>query len=181
MYGIVNQAIKGLITDKYGADSWEDVRDFSGVDESNFFISNSQYPDKITFELVVAASEVLKEPVEDILYGLGEYWILKTGREKYGTLLAAGGDSLKTFLINLPHFHNRVMLIYPKAQAPVFRIELINERSALLHYISQRSGLNSFLIGLINGIATMFDENIEIELVDTEESNNNHSVFFLKW
>jgi hypothetical protein len=39
--------------------------------------------------------------------------VLKTTKEKYGGLMEAGGNDLKEFLINLPLFHNRVMLIYP--------------------------------------------------------------------
>ena len=121
MYGIVNRAIEDLVIEKYGEEKWEAIRKRSNID-IDFFVSNEPYPDDMTYKLVGAISEEMQIPVEDILVSIGEWWVLRTGKEKYGSLMEAGGNSLKEFLVNLPVFHSRIMLIYPKLTPPEFKI-----------------------------------------------------------
>ena len=64
------------------------------------FLSMSPYPDKLTFDLVTSASEVLNVPVEDLLFAFGEYWILYTADQGYGNMLELAGDSFPKFLKN---------------------------------------------------------------------------------
>ena len=72
-------------------------------------MSNESYDDSVTFNLAGAASEVLGISVSEVLVAFGEYWVLRTGQEKYGALLKAGGSNFSEFMINLPNFHSRVM------------------------------------------------------------------------
>ena len=140
MYGIVNKAIEELVTENFGAEKWEIIKEKSGIDVE-FFISNEGYDDSITYDLAGTIATELKISVGEVLRVFGEWWILRTGKEKYGYLLASGGDSLKDFLVNLPHFHNRVMMIYPNLTPPEFKITDIEARSLHLHYFSKRDGL----------------------------------------
>ena len=50
MYGIVNQAIQGLVVENYGQEKWDEILKRSGISETHF-ISNDSYEDEITFEL----------------------------------------------------------------------------------------------------------------------------------
>ena len=179
MYGIVNQAIQGLVVDNFGQNKWELINKLSGVN-NDYFISDESYDDDITFELVAAASEVLEIPSEEILRAFGEYWILKTGYEKYGDLMKAGGDNFFEFMRNLPNFHGRIMLIYPNLNPPEFMVEPLGERELVLHYYSIRQGLTAFVIGLINGLAKMFSESIEIKLLKSEYTDVWHDVFHVR-
>ena len=58
MYGLVNKGIQGLITDNYGADIWEKVKEQSNV-STDLFLSNEPYPDEITYNLANNAAKVL--------------------------------------------------------------------------------------------------------------------------
>lgn len=180
MYGIVNKAIQDLITDKFGESEWEAVKEKSGVDV-DFFLSNEPYDDAITYKLAGAASEVLGLSVGEVLNAFGEYWVLKTGREKYGGLMEAGGRNLKEFLINLPMFHNRIMLMYPKLTPPEFRVSDIAENSIHVHYHSKREGLQEFVRGLLNGLSKMYQADAVIELVQTRDSGSTHEIFKVSW
>jgi len=117
MYGIVNQALEDLVKANFGEENWEKVKERSGVD-ADFFFSNEPYDDDITYKLAGAISEEMNIDIDKVLQVFGEWWILKTGKEKYGGLMEAGGNNLKEFLNNLPIFHNRIMLIYPKLTPP---------------------------------------------------------------
>lgn len=154
MYGTVNQAIQGLVTENFGKDKRDKIKQISGVTQE-CLISNEPYDD-ITYELVAAASEVLGLPSEQILRSFGEYWILKTGYERYGELMKAVGEN----------FHD-------------FMVEKINDSELRSHYYSSRSGLTDFVVGLIQGISIMFKVQIEVKWESGEHEQTWHAVFHI--
>jgi len=180
MYGIVNKAIEDLVIANFGEDKWEAVKSRSGVDV-DFFISNEPYDDDITYQLAGAVGEEMNMPVEKVLEAFGEWWILKTGKEKYGGLMEAGGSNLRDFLINLPIFHNRVMLIYPKLTPPEFKTSHIEANSIHIHYFSKRHGLQEFVRGLLSGLGKMYNTPVEVELIQSRDEGSNHEVFKVSW
>ncbi|WP_130735773.1 heme NO-binding domain-containing protein [Flavobacterium sp. J27] len=180
MYGIVNKAIQDLVITNFGIEKWEKILQKSGIEE-DFFISNEAYDDDITFKLAQAVSDEMKMPIKEVLIAFGEWWVVKTTKEKYGGLMESGGTTFKEFLINLPLFHNRVMLIYPKLTPPEFKISEISENSLNLHYFSKREGLQEFVRGLLQGLGIMFHTPATIELLQTRDSGNSHEIFKVSW
>ena len=180
MYGIVNKAIEELVTAHFGADKWEAILQRSGID-IDYFISSEPYDDAITFKLAQAVSEETGMTLSAVLIAFGEWWVLKTTKDKYGGLMEAGGNNLKEFLINLPLFHNRIMLIYPKLTPPEFRISDITENSINLHYFSKREGLQDFLRGLLQGLGIMYQTPVKINLIQTRNEGGSHEIFNIIW
>lgn len=180
MYGIVNKAIQDLVIDNFGEDKWEKVKEKSEVDV-DYFLSNEPYDDDITYKLAGAASEVLGITVGQVLNAFGEWWVLKTGKEKYGGLMEAGGNNLKEFLVNLPLFHNRVMLMYPKLTPPEFKVSNIESNSILVHYHSKREGLQEFVRGLLSGLGKMYKVQPVIELIQSRDDGHAHEIFKVSW
>jgi hypothetical protein len=180
MYGIVNKAIEDLVKVNFGEDKWEAVRKRSGV-EVDYFLSNEPYDDAITYQLAGAVSEEMNMPVEKVLEAFGEWWILKTGKEKYGGLMQSGGNNLREFLINLPIFHNRIMLMYPKLTPPEFQISDVEENSLHVHYFSKRVGLQEFVRGLLSGLGKMYETPVIITLLESRDEGKNHEIFKVSW
>jgi hypothetical protein len=180
MYGIVNKAIEELVTANFGEDKWEAIKVRSGID-IDFFISSEPYDDDITFTLAQAVSEEMEMTLSAVLIAFGEWWVMKTTKEKYGGLMEAGGNDLKEFLVNLPLFHNRVMLIYPKLTPPEFKVSDITENSINLHYFSKREGLQDFVRGLIQGLGKMYNTPVTINLVQTRDEGSSHEIFNVIW
>jgi hypothetical protein len=180
MYGIVNKAIQDLVTSKFGEETWEEVKDKSGIDV-DYFISNEPYDDAVTYKLAVAASEILGISVGQVLVTFGEFWILDTSKLKYGYLMDSGGANLKDFLVNLPNFHNRIMLIYPKLTPPEFRTSDITDKSVHIHYFSKREGLQDFVRGLLQGLGKFFNTEVEIELIQSRNEGSSHEIFKVSW
>lgn len=180
MYGIVNKAIEDLVKKNFGEDQWEAIKQKSGV-EVDYFLSNEPYDDNITYKLAGAASEVLDISVGQVLNAFGEWWVLKTGKEKYGGLMQAGGNNLQEFLINLPLFHNRIMLMYPKLTPPEFKVSDITNNSMHIHYHSKREGLQEFVRGLLSGLAKMYETEANIELIQSRDNGNTHEIFKVSW
>jgi hypothetical protein len=180
MYGIVNKAIQGLITENFGEEVWQNVKEESGVNHDIVF-SNESYPDEETFKLAEAASKVLKKDINDIFIAFGEYWVLKTGPQSYGSLMQAGGSTFKEFMVNLPNFHNRVILIYPKLQMPEFLMTDVTDNSLVCHYYSSRQGLKYFVLGLLQGLGKMFNTELKIKIINSREEGHDHDVYEVVW
>lgn len=180
MYGIINKAIQELVTDNYGEEKWQKILALSAIEE-DFFISNEPYDDDITFKLAQAVSLEMNINIEDVLIAFGEWWVVKTTKDKYGTLMESGGATLKEFLINLPNFHNRVMLIYPKLTPPEFKVSNLSDSSLHLHYISSREGLQEFVRGLIQGLGILFNTPVTIDLIETRDNGSSNEIFKISW
>jgi hypothetical protein len=180
MYGIVNKAIEDLVIANFGEEKWEAIKERSGID-IDFFISNEPYDDDVTFKLAVAVSEEMNMSLGDVLIAFGEWWVIKTTTEKYPGLMDSGGDNLRDFLVNLPNFHNRVMLIYPKLTPPEFKVTDITDNSLCLHYFSKRQGLQEFVRGLLQGLGKMFNTPITLELIQSRDEGSTHEIFKINW
>jgi hypothetical protein len=180
MYGIINKSIEDLIKYNYGEEKWDLIKKRSGVD-IDFFLSNEPYDDDITYKLAGAVSDEMNITVGQVLEAFGEWWVLKTGQEKYGGLMQAGGNSLKAFLMNLPSFHSHIMLIYPKLTPPEFKISDMQESSVHVHYFSKRVGLQEFVRGLLSGLAKMYETAAIIELLESRDDGKDHEVFKVSW
>jgi hypothetical protein len=119
--------------------------------------------------------------IGDVLIAFGEWWILRTTKEKYGSMLQAGGENLREFLVNLPTFHNRIMLMYPKLTPPEFKVSHLEPKSLYVHYFSKRQGLQEFVRGLLQGLGKLYDTPIEIQLIQSRKEGNDSEIFKVSW
>ena len=180
MYGIINKAIEDLITHNYGEEKWSAIKLRSGV-EVDFFIGSEPYDDEVTYKLAGAAADEMNIPLDDVLVAFGEWWVLDTTKKKYGNMMAAGGSNLRDFLVNLPTFHNRVMMIYPNLAPPEFKVSNIELNSIHLHYISSRAGLKHFVRGLIQGLGKLYETPVMIDILESRDAGSPHEIYKISW
>lgn len=180
MYGMVNTAVEDMVRRHHGETMWERIKERAGVNVE-VFISNESYPDELTYALVGAASAELGAPAEDILHAFGEHWVLHTAVEGYGGLMRAGGRTLREFLVNLPNFHTRVVMIYPKLRPPRFECSDVTETSLRLHYITHRSGLEAFVVGLLHGLGKLYETAVTVTHETRRTEGSEHDVFLVEW
>ncbi len=162
MYGMVNRAVKDLIIQEAGEDTWLEVCAKAGMATTDFS-DTTIYDDAVTYDLVAAASSVLGLSAEDILKGFGRHWILFTGKDGWGDLLDMAGDDLASVVAGLDSLHSRVQASMPDCRMPSF--SSINHPDGVLevHYRSEREGLAPMVVGLLEGLAERFDEQWQIE------------------
>jgi hypothetical protein len=177
---MVTKAIGEMVCKEYGDAAWERIKTRAGV-QIDAFVSNDLYPDEMTYQLVGAAAEELKLPVDQVLQAFGRHWILETARCGYGELLTASGRNLPEFLQNLPNFHTRVSLIYPYLKPPRFSCTDVDDNSLKLHYRTGREGLTQFVFGLLDGLGQLFETRIQVQLIESKEAGADHDVFLVNW
>jgi len=180
MYGMVNRAIEDMVVMHHGEPVWEQIKAKAGLDVE-IFISSESYSDDTTYQLVEAASAVLEVPAEQVLIRFGEHWVTHTAQVSFGGLMLGAGKTLPAFLRNLPDFHARVALIFPKLQPPRFECTGITDHGLKLHYYSHRPGPAPFVVGLMQGLGKMFGTPVAVRLLDTKADGADHDVFEVTW
>ena len=180
MYGIVNKSIEDLVVANFGREIWETVHEKSGIDV-DFFLSNEVYDDAITYQIATTLSEEMNMTLSQVLIAFGEWWVVHTTSEKYPGLMESGGKSLSDFLINLPNFHNRVMVVYPKLTPPEFKVSDVSLSGLHLHYHSKREGLQDFVKGIIQGLGILYKTPVTITLLQSRNEGSTHEIFKINW
>lgn len=180
MYGLVNKAIHDLVVNNHGRETWDEIRRKAGMEDESF-VSLKSYPDKLTYNLVGAASEVLGAEASDILQAFGEHWVLYTAKEGYGDMLDFAGSTLKEFLGNLDMLHLRVQNMMPHLKPPKFECIEVSESEVELLYYSDREGLTPMVIGLLHGLGKRFNEEVVIQQLEKSELNDESARFSVKW
>jgi hypothetical protein len=180
MYGLINKALQDLVCSRFGEATWEQIKERAGVEE-DFFIGMDAYPDELTYRLVAAASERLAMPPEEVLKAFGEHWVLYTGREGYGSLLDMAGRSLKEFLLNLDNMHAHIALSFSNLRPPSFRCTDVTDSSLRLHYHSTRAGLAPLVVGLVQGLGSMFHTEVTIQQSADRAAGADHDEFIVSF
>jgi len=178
MYGLINNAVEDMITQKFGEEQWAQIKKKAGLN-IEAFVCMHRYSDKVTYDLVAAASEVLKMPPTDFLCAFGKHWIKYIAREGYGELLKMSGKNLPEFLLNLDNLHSHLAASFEGYVPPMFRCTDISTNSLRLHYHSTRPGLSYFVVGLVEGLGEFFNTKTQITIDKTREEGHDHDEFLI--
>ena len=117
---------------------------------------------------------------EDVLKSFGRFFFKTCKNTGHSSMLRTLGHDLHGFLMNLDSLHDHLAFTYTQMQAPSFRCEKTNT-GLILHYHSQREGLDSIVTGIVLEVAKDFYE-LDVRVTrDSYERNNtslpHHYVF----
>ncbi len=180
MYGLVNKAIQDMVIKDHGPAKWNEIRTLAGMEDERF-VSLKSYPDKLTYDLVGAASKVLGADAEQILMAFGEHWVLYTAKEGYGEMLDFTGSTLVEFLKNLDLLHLRVKNLMPHLQPPKFECLTVSDREVELLYYSDRPGLSPMVVGLLYGLGKRFSVKLEVVQIEQKQEIGGSDRFSIRW
>ncbi len=168
MYGMVNQALEALVTERFGSETWAVVREKAGILDPAF-ITMKQYPDEVTYALAGALSEHLQAPLPDLLHAFGIYWVAYAKRGPWGKIMLASGGSTYELLATLDAMHARIAISFPDLKPPSFKVRT-DGAAVVVDYHSHRPGLAPFVMGLIEGIGTLFGESVKVEQLASKDA-----------
>ena len=178
MDGLINKAIENFVLSIADGETWGRIKGQAGVPHM-CFIQTEQYPDSITYDLVMAASEVLGLEPADVLSGFGRFWSKYSETLGYNSLLGLSYENFDQFMLNLDDLHSRIALSFPGSQPPSFKVTCNEENGTLnVRYKSHRPGLSPFVEGVFEGLAERFDVSIRIdhEQVDPEDDVQRYMI-----
>jgi hypothetical protein len=176
MYGMMNLAIQEFIAQRYGDAVWQQIKQ-QAAPEIDHFLTMEQYPDEVTRDLVDTAAELTGDEATEILDAMGEFWVEFAQHSGYGDLLQVIGTTLPEALINLDNMHARVGLLFPDLKPPTFWCTDVGEHSLVLHYQSDREGLDAMIPGTVRGLAAMLNTTASVEQIASKQDGADHVQF----
>jgi hypothetical protein len=175
VYGLINEAMRRLVSETSGEDTWARIATRAHAPHGYAFLS--YYDDEITYDLVGAASVELGTTGEQLLRDFGHYWSLHVGPENYADLLGATGTDVVSVLRHLDAMHARLQLLYPELRPPSFAVSDVEGSSLVVHYSSEREGLAPFVVGLLEGLGELYGTPAAVEHVTAPTEGSGYHVF----
>lgn len=175
MYGMVHNAARNMAVDVLGNDEWALLLQTYRLSPDHF-ISNNNYSDALTFQIVDAISERLRMGTSDLLRALGRYWIDYAATSPYGVMFRVGGQDIRSFLRNLNRMHASIHASMPGSRMPSFDVLLETNSRIDVIYTSERIGLEAFVEGLFSGLLHHFGENGEVVHLESRTEGDVFSI-----
>lgn len=163
MYGMAHRALRQMMIDRMGPSAWAKVERETGTGPADL-ISLCVYDDSKTIALITASAAHLGLPVEEALRVFGRYWVRFAELSSFGPIMDFTGQDIVTFINNLDRMHRSVVLAMPDARVPSFTLLNETRQNLLVRYKSDRTGLETFVIGLLEGLMDRMDETGTVEI-----------------
>jgi hypothetical protein len=178
MYGMIHRAVREMVTETAGAEAWREIERDAAVGPREM-ISALVYEDTVTFALVAAAAARLGLSVEEALRAFGRYWIRFTVQGSYADIIRFTGRDIETVIVNLDRMHSAVLAAMPDARMPSFSIVESVPGALRVRYESERSGLDTFVVGLMEGLLDHFGHAGEVSRLP--DGDRDGSDFLLRF
>ncbi len=159
MKGIVFNLLEEVVVQQYGAGTWDDLLDATGVGGS--YTSLGSYPDEEIEKLVMAGASALGLPPDEVLrwFGRSALPLLAARFPAFFT----SHSTTRPFILSLNSIiHPEVRKLYAGAHCPHFRFEDAADGALLMGYASPRK-LCALAHGFIEGAAAHFGEAVQID------------------
>ncbi|XP_046394572.1 guanylate cyclase soluble subunit beta-1 [Ischnura elegans] len=182
MYGFVNYALELLVLRNFGEELWAEIKKVADVNMEGQFLVRQIYDDEVTYNLVSAAVQVLNTPADVILQLFGKMFFEFCQESGYDRILQVLGATPRDFLQNLDALHDHLGTLYPGMRAPSFRCsERPEDGALLLHYYSDRPGLEHIVIGIVKAVARqLHGTEVTVEILRTREECGDHVEFIIE-
>ncbi len=170
MYGMAHRALRQMMLDRMGPSAWAKVERETSTGPADL-ISLCVYDDSKTIALIVASAEHLGMPVDEALRVFGRYWVRYAELSSFGPIMDFTGQDLVTFINNLDRMHRSVVLAMPDARVPSFTLTDETRQRLQVRYRSERTGLEAFVIGLLEGVMDRMGETGTVEVLTRSETS----------
>ncbi|OXU25138.1 hypothetical protein TSAR_004916, partial [Trichomalopsis sarcophagae] len=142
----------------------------AAVNMEGQFLVRQIYDDEVTYNIIAAAVNRLNIPANEILELFGRMFFEFCQDSGYDKILQVLGATPRDFLQNLDALHDHLGTLYPGMRAPSFRCTERPEDGALvLHYYSDRPGLEHIVIGIVKTVAKkLHSTDVDMQILKTK-------------
>ncbi|XP_065345782.1 guanylate cyclase soluble subunit beta-1 [Cloeon dipterum] len=180
MYGFVNYALELLVIKTFGEETWEQIKKDADVTIEGQFLVRQIYDDAVTYNLIGAAVNLLQIPADTILELFGKMFFEFCQDSGYDKILQVLGATPRDFLQNLDALHDHLGTLYPGMRAPSFRCTEEEDGQLVLHYYSDRPGLEHIVIGIVKEVAKkLHDTEVEVTILEGKTEHSDHIKFLI--
>ncbi|KAK2188586.1 hypothetical protein NP493_128g05046 [Ridgeia piscesae] len=128
------------------------------------------YDDKLTFNIIESTSQTVGRSTDEIWEMFGESFFDFCEESGYDKILR-----------NLDALHDHLATIYPRMRSASFRcIQRHKDGDLILHYYSQRKGMEYMVIGLVKAVARRLEnKEVDVEIMTSPDAHSADHVQFL--
>lgn len=154
-----------MMLDRLGPAVWAKVERETNTGPADL-ISLCVYDDSKTIALISSSAAHLGISVEEALRVFGRYWVRYAELSSFGPIMDFTGQDIVTFINNLDRMHRSVVLAMPDARVPSFTLLDETRQRLVVRYRSDRTGLEMFVIGLLEGLMDRLNETGTVEVAE---------------
>lgn len=158
----------------YGNDIVDKALDNNNVSRDKIFSPLEEVDDKLTFKLIESIAQNANKKVSELWRVMGRENIRTFSRAYPGFFRHS---SAYQFLRSMNDVHVIVMKRVPGAKPPILDMEPISSKEAYFTYRSKR-GMVDYLQGMISGVSEFFKEDIQVEVISTENDGTKLKLRF---
>ncbi len=119
-------------------------------------------------------------PAHEVLELFGRSFFDFCQEAGYDKILQVLGATTTDFLQNLDALHDHLAAVYPGMRAPSFRCSSREDGATILHYYSDRDGLEYIVIGLVKAVAMKLHQSeVRVEIYKTQRDGIDHVQFLI--
>jgi hypothetical protein len=144
-----------MVIEEKGIGIWDEIQLQSGIGPAHL-ISAECYDDAITYTLLAAVGDYLSLKPDEALVRFGRYWVRFVESGSFKHIMDFTGKDIQSFVANLDRMHGGVQVVLPRAIMPAFRVVDSAPGRISIAYSSPRSGLEPFVLGLLEGLLERF-------------------------
>nr|WP_193988269.1 heme NO-binding domain-containing protein [Lelliottia steviae] len=178
MKGVVFSLFIEMMEEEFSPEIADDVIESCNLESEGAYTSVGTYDHVELLKLVTKLSTKVNTPTHKLVRAYGEF-LLSRFVELYPTFFE-NKPSMFDFLLAIEnHVHVEVQKLYPDAELPHFKTNLINQTRLDMEYISLRP-FADLAEGLIRGCADFYRQNIVIEKTDLSDGACKHVLFTIQ-
>ena len=170
MYGMIHRAMRQMVHEELGEEAWLALEQKLAIGPTEL-LTGMVYDDALTLQIVAEAAARLNLSVEQCLFAFGQYWVRFAGQGSLSSIMKFTGQNLASFIAILDPLHLAVGAAMPGARLPSFATLENAPGHLVVEYRSDRAGLESFVLGLLQGLMDRFQARGDIEVLHRGEKS----------
>ena len=120
--------------------------------------------------------------MDELLEGIGQKFYKTCDKTGHSELMNTLAVDLKTFLQSLDSLHAYLTVSFSEMRAPSFHCESKEDGSILLHYYSQRKGLEYLVIGIVKAVANgIYQSKVDLEVLSRQDGQWGHNTYHVSF
>lgn len=164
MKAIIFNCIRDLVRDKFGPDTYKDIALKVGL-EDKLYLNNIDIDEEKFKNLIDELSKSLKLSVNQIYDAFGDYWV-NVFSQKYFKSYYRTYKNAKEFLMAMDKIHTNVARTYGGSIPPRFSVG--DKGNKIVIKYSSKRNLIDLLISLVKGTAKYYNEEVNINKLDSK-------------
>lgn len=177
MKGVVFSEFIEMVEEEFSPEIADAIIEESDLASGGMYTAVGTYEHEEMLTLVVKLSEKTGIAVPDLVNAFGRYLF-----ERFFTLYPTFFDSVDgafSFLETIEdHVHSEVRKLYHDVELPTFETRRPDDKSLIMEYRSRRP-FADLALGLLNGCAAHYGEDVDIEETELGDKPRTHVRFLL--